>query len=989
MKLNIGPEVLKSIEQQADYSISQIDRIGNDSYSKQLIVEYIDMLKRDNIDIQKITRSNIINYHHYGDLVALTIQNSKIQYNHPFLKYVLSLKIDDTFPNRFWWYLYACCCRDRAPQDQLTFMELLISSGYNEEYILKKFLDWWGSGLIVDTRSKQVTISGFGLYFKDKIKAKTSFLGLKRTKGYGDLILQEIQKNQYYRIESFECIIKYYLELNISLDSQFILKGMINKNYSQFTLHYPVIEYLLSKDAETYSTLLLNEIPKQGNRPAEKYKLFLLINKYSKKDYSDKLIELGKKYFAEICQDSSKYFYEDRTYDLVWKNTTFVSNNFIEAYNKKNIQETYEFIKTVYSDATRILGYNIELIEKLYRQDCRNLLVSILDKKRNGCNDQFYNTLFDTLDKVSIMDHEEEVIQFCIDIAGKKQRVRACESLAKIGESIKDRAIELLHGKVVAERITGALILKHFADDPKIVDTLDTAINKERNDETRNIMLEAVKEFKFAKTYDLEQVHEMINIADSRKKLSKWSEKFLLEEDLPAMKWTDGNLMSEAAIRFLFYRMKQTKGIQSDIEAKQVILHIDDKSAEKMADKLLVAFVDSNANNKIKYYLTLIGLMGGDSVLRKLESQFRKSITDKRIKMAENVLGAIAMIGSNKALRVLEVISRKYANKKPKLSATATESLDLAAQELNISKDELADRIIPNFDFDGLYKEFEVEDETYRAYINNEFKLVYYNEDNKMRKSIPKQASAEIKKEFREIAKEVRAVSKTQTDRLERYMVGERKWKGEDWKEFFFFNPIMNVYAQQLLWLKIDGDNTTAFYCDEDGDYYDIEMEEVVINEQDEVCILHPLHLSTEQYEAWKEKLYDESMITIIPIMDRPIYRKLPEELQQSKSTRFKNTNIPKGADFVAPQLVKRGWIKSPSDGGSLEFVKIHPSQKFKAYPYIYGPAVYYQEGKVEASIEQLNFIRERWNEKVTIEDIPDIFYSETVADLMHLVNAE
>lgn len=70
--------------------------------------------------------------------------------------------------------------------------------------------------------------------------------------------------------------------------------------------------------------------------------------------------------------------------------------------------------------------------------------------------------------------------------------------------------------------------------------------------------------------------------------------------------------------------------------------------------------------------------------------------------------------GTNKALRSIEVISRKMANKKPKISKLALESLEAAASELGITQDQLSDRIIPDFDFEGPYKTFEVNGEEFR-----------------------------------------------------------------------------------------------------------------------------------------------------------------------------------------------------------------------------------------------------------------------------------
>ncbi len=153
--------------------------------------------------------------------------------------------------------------------------------------------------------------------------------------------------------------------------------------------------------------------------------------------------------------------------------------------------------------------------------------------------------------------------------------------------------------------------------------------------------------------------------------------------------------------------------------------------------------------------------------------------------MAEYVVSALAMIGSDKALRLVEVIYRKFANKKPALSITAREALDASARELNLTMDELADKIIPNFDFEGIYKTFTIDGEEYRAFINSDFKLSYFTEDNKIRKSLPASAPKELKAEFKDIEKEVNDARKVAKRKIEKYMIEERRWPVEHWQTFF------------------------------------------------------------------------------------------------------------------------------------------------------------------------------------------------------------
>jgi hypothetical protein len=122
--------------------------------------------------------------------------------------------------------------------------------------------------------------------------------------------------------------------------------------------------------------------------------------------------------------------------------------------------------------------------------------------------------------------------------------------------------------------------------------------------------------------------------------------------------------------------------------------------------------------------------------------------------------------------------------------------------------------------------------------------------------------------------------------------------------------------------------------------------------------------------------------------MDRPIFEKNEKEMHKVRSYEFNKKEIPKGADFVAPQLVKRGWIKSTGDGGRLEFVKNAGDGILRAYASIEGPAVWYQGGTAEAMIHEVYFYGKGWKDGYKIKDVSPIFYSEVMADLDFLIKA-
>ena len=94
-------------------------------------------------------------------------------------------------------------------------------------------------------------------------------------------------------------------------------------------------------------------------------------------------------------------------------------------------------------------------------------------------------------------------------------------------------------------------------------------------------------------------------------------------------------------------------------------------------------------------------------------------------------------------------------------------ALRMAAEEKGITLFELMDETIPDFGFTGLFYEFEAGGEQYRAFIDTNFQLVFLNENNRLFKSPPKTTSDDLKTEFKEIAKEIRDIVKSQSNRME------------------------------------------------------------------------------------------------------------------------------------------------------------------------------------------------------------------------------
>jgi hypothetical protein len=177
------------------------------------------------------------------------------------------------------------------------------------------------------------------------------------------------------------------------------------------------------------------------------------------------------------------------------------------------------------------------------------------------------------------------------------------------------------------------------------------------------------------------------------------------------------------------------------------------------------------------------------------------------------------------------------------------------------------------------------------------------------------------------------------------------------------------------------------FYCTSNAELFDVNDEEVSLDDNARIGIIHPTQLTAEQINTWKDKVYQSNLTMVFDILDRPVFVAPQEEMETSVSKKFYEQNVPKGADFVNTFLVKRNWHKGSGDGGRSEFTKTFNAD-LRAYASIDGPTVFYQGGNAPAKVFQIFFQGKGWGDKVLIKDVPPIFYSEVLADIDLLIKA-
>jgi hypothetical protein len=568
--------------------------------------------------------------------------------------------------------------------------------------------------------------------------------------------------------------------------------------------------------------------------------------------------------------------------------------------------------------------------------------------------------------------------------------------LAILGNAAIPQAAELLSAKKAWSRQMGMTVLESV-NTPESLSVLHDFLELEPNDDTRESYIELLKQ-KISEPRTLEAIRIKIGFAEKREKLSTPLTPWLDDKELPSLYFKDGTPLNTNEVRFLYYRMSRIKEIGFDFEANLLLEHIDMNRTHEYASSLIDTFFSNGAPANLKFCLTLASTMGDASVIRTLRKMVFELTENNRGKMAEYIVKAIALNGSTQALREVEYLSRKFKSKYKNIGKAAVEAFELAAEELNIDPYDLADQIVPDFGFEGLFKTFELDGQEYRAFINQDFKILFLNESNKILKSLPKGTPVELQDEFKEMGKEIKELVKSQTYRLEQYLIIQRQWETEKWQNLFLNNPMMFVYATRLIWgvyneqkqllftFKIQEDQTCI---NQDGD--EVEFENGLF-----IRIVHPIDLTKDTIAYWSEVLSDENLQPAFLQLNRTVINLNEQDKGTKISANYKGIEM--SAYKLLSCLEKRGWLRgSVVDNGRI-------GNYYKDFAKEGVSAVFAQEGEIgvgfmegTAIIGNMMFVKsgsikfrtgpdeptkESDPRLIPFEQISPIIYSEVMADM-------
>ncbi len=438
-------------------------------------------------------------------------------------------------------------------------------------------------------------------------------------------------------------------------------------------------------------------------------------------------------------------------------------------------------------------------------------------------------------------------------------------------------------------------------------------------------------------------------------------------------------------------------------EGARLAGELEPHELEVYVGELFDKWMEEGAEAKKRWVLYAASLHGGAGMVQRLHRQIQEWPQRSRGAIAADAVQALALSPEPQALLIVDGIARKFKFRQVKTAAG--QALEFAAKQLGLSREQLEDRIVPDLGFDEhMERRFDYGGRSFTVTVTPALEAQVYDEKGKKLKNMPApgakddgEKAAAAYGAFKEMKKQMKATVVSQKQRLELALSAERLWTKEAWQALFVQNPIMHQFAIGLIWgIYEEHKLVRSFRYMEDGSFNTEDEEEYSLPEQGQIGLVHPIELSGESLEAWRQQLADYEITQPIEQLDRTVYHLTEKERESKCLERFGGMLI--NDLSLGGKLTALGWYRgSVQDAGVFDTyyredaslglgAELHFSGSFVGSGSMGGEEVtvydvrFYRAG----SIERGSYCYDEADEekRLPLRDIPPRYFSEVVWQL-------
>ncbi|WP_148088768.1 DUF4132 domain-containing protein [Saccharothrix texasensis] len=343
---------------------------------------------------------------------------------------------------------------------------------------------------------------------------------------------------------------------------------------------------------------------------------------------------------------------------------------------------------------------------------------------------------------------------------------------------------------------------------------------------------------------------------------------------------------------------------------------LDRASLAEFAWAVHLRWHEAGAPSKDSWALTALGWFGDDSTVRALSPLIRAWPGESQHARAVTGLDVLADIGTEVALSHLNGIAEKAKFRGLKLKAQ--EKVSRIAAELGLSRDQLADRLVPRLGLDDAASlVVDYGPRRFTVGFDEQLKPYVLDPDGKRRKDLPKPGAKDDQdlaplehKRFAALKKDVRTIASDQIQRLERAMVDQRTWTAEEFRAVLAAHPLLWHLVRRLVWITDEG---VSFRLAEDRTLADSADDEFALPDDATVRVAHPVDLR-DTAAVWGEVFADYEILQPFPQLGRPVHLLESADGLLPRLKEYCATPYPIGKILG---LTKKGWVRgTPQDAG-------------------------------------------------------------------------
>ena len=407
--------------------------------------------------------------------------------------------------------------------------------------------------------------------------------------------------------------------------------------------------------------------------------------------------------------------------------------------------------------------------------------------------------------------------------------------------------------------------------------------------------------------------------------------------DMPPLRYRDGRELDSGLtggiVRAMVSKSGGSNGLWRSVEGGLREL-LDPASAEAFAGALLAAWEAEGFHGRYSWVMHGLRSFGGDATALALkpllQSWSSRSASDTERLRAIAAMSIFEAIGTETALLVLVGLGARST--RPSVHERAQQVIRQAARQRGLSVGELEDHIVPDCGLDaGGSRIFDYGPRQLTLVFDEDFRPRVRAPDGRCTPGLPEPEAgddpelvAAARADWGLISGQLAEILDVQTMRLQRAMIGGRRWEPAAWRRYLLEHPLMVNYARRLVWgiYGEGGELLGSFRVDEGGELLDGDDEPVAIAEGQRVGLVHPATLSAAERAAWGEVLADYEVITPFAQIERPVYTPAEDELEERALTRFAGLSVE--ARRLYDTLIGLQWDRDAYGGWRSEFYKLY-----------------------------------------------------------------